>query len=202
MRKLNSNGGILAFFLILIWLIIVFAGVLGGLLYKNGYLRIEYGEPPQEEEKIVYDENTLLQFEQKEKALKKYEAKLQARKDLLDKREEQIALAKGSLEEINSNIKSHENKIKDMFNRFSDEEEEDLKKLAQLYENMKAVKVTNIFDKLDKNTVAELLRRMKKRASAKILAEMGQRNAVRAAEISNIMQGKNKSDAFEEARKQ
>ena len=88
-----------------------------------------------------------------------------------------------------------------MFEKFSAEEEDNFKKLSQVYEAMKATKVANIFDELDEKTVAELLKRMKKRASAKILAELGLRNASRAAKISYIIQGKNKNDAFQEALK-
>ncbi len=196
----NKRGGILAFFLLILWFALVFVGVAGYLLYKNNYLRVEYGPPPKKDE-IIIDKNTALQLKKKHEELLKFEKELRKREANIVKREEEIRLAKKSLEDINAKIEEHARKIESMFQRFSKEEEDDFKRLSKVYETMKADKVVNIFEKLDKYTIAELLKRIKKNAAAKILGEMGVRNPEWAAAVSDIMQGKDKNEAFKAAGK-
>jgi len=191
------RGGILAFFMIVILIALSFAGSLAYFLHKEDYLRFEYGPPPKVEDRVTFDENTVKQLQQKDVMLQKKEIQLARKQEHINKLMLQFDVQKKTLEKEREEISSHLNKIESFFTQFSEEEEENLKKLARVYESMKAVKVATIFDELDKNTVAELLARMNNRSSSKILAELGQQNAKRAAEISNIMQGKEKSEAFE-----
>jgi flagellar motility protein MotE (MotC chaperone) len=192
----NNTGGILAFLFIVVLIIIMFAASLAYFLYKENYLRFEYGPPPKAEDLVVYDENMVNQIKKREETLRKSEIELDRRKEQVDKLFTQFEMQKQFLVKEKEEISAHLAKIESFFTSFTQEEEDKIKKLARLYETMKATKVAPIFAELDKETVAELLSRMNNRASAKILAEIGSTDANRAADISNIIQGKEKSEAF------
>ena len=195
MKIQNQKGGVFVFVLIVLWLILFSGSIFAFFLYKAGYMRVKFGF----EEKIgieVFNKNTI-------ETLKKNEALLSEREKDLEEKEkrihgimEQINIEKQIIEKKRSKITVHLNEISSFFEEFSAEEKENLKKLAKMYEAMKPVKVASIFNELEIETVAELLKRMKNRSSAKILGEIGQANAHKAAEISKMIQGKEKAKTF------
>jgi flagellar motility protein MotE (MotC chaperone) len=200
MNSITDQRGSAAFVIIvLLWLVLFFLGAVGYMLYREGYLRIDYGPPPKTEELVVYDENTIAQIKKKEEVLVRQERELKRKKEQLEKLRAQFEIQQQAITKKQDEVSKHLAKIEAYFDKFTEEEEEDLKRLARVYENMKPDRVVPIFEEIDTETIAELLMRMKDRTSAKILAELGQVNANRAAEISDIMQGKDKGAALSQA---
>jgi len=190
----NRRGGILTLLLIILWLIFFFASMFAFFSYKAGYVRIEIGPPG--EEIIIVDENTIARLQKKEELLNNREKELGRKAQQFNNIMTQLNIEKQQIEKDQEIISKNLQKITSYFEQFSAEEEKSYKELAKIYEAMKPNRVAVIFDELEIETVAELLKRMKKRASAKILGEIGIQNANRAAEISRIMQGEKKTDAF------
>lgn len=194
----KKRGGILGGFLALLWLIFFFVAMMIFFLWKANYLRFEYG--PQEERKnVIYDENTIAELKKKEELLAEKEKALNRREARYEDLFRQIQIEQKEVQKERAEIEKRVATINARFEEFTQDEEKNIQDLAKLYEPMKAARVATIFNELDVKTVAELLKRMKKQVSAKILGQIGVENAQRAAEISNIMQGKDKSDAFANA---
>ncbi|MBU1864638.1 MAG: hypothetical protein KKH94_13340 [Candidatus Omnitrophica bacterium] len=191
----DRQGGILTFFLIGLGLSIFFIIMLIVFSYMAGYIRVDIG-PETQHEDIIYDKNTITELDQREKILQQRERHLAQQEKQLKKILAQIDIEERKITEDHEAVKSNLDEISAYFERFSVEEEANFKRLAQMYQTMKPARVATIFKELNMETVAELLKRMKSRSSAKILGEIGSDDAHRAAQISDIIKGEKKSDAF------
>ncbi len=197
MQLRNRRGGAFTGLLALLWLVFFFAAMMGYFLWKANYLRFEYG-PPVEESTIekIYDVNSIDQLRKQDEELAKREAVMVKKEKAMAGILRQIDIEKAQLKDDREIVEKKVAEIAQYFEKFTQEEEDNLKRLSKLYETMKAARVVAIFSELDEQTVAQLLVRMKSSASAKILGQMGVENANRAARVSNIIQGKDTSDAF------
>ncbi len=197
MKLSNKRGGILTVIIILLWLMLFFVIMVAFFSYKAGYLRFEIGL--QEGEEKIVDSNTVARLEKKEELLNGREEKLKEREKQFQNIITQINIEKQKIEKEQKEVSADLQKISSYFEQFSEDKEKSYKDLARVYEAMKPTQVAVIFSELEIQTVGELLRRMKKRASAKILGEIGSQNANRAAEISRYIQGEDKKEAFMKA---
>jgi flagellar motility protein MotE (MotC chaperone) len=203
----NNRGGILIIGAIVLGLIVFFVMMLAIFSYKAGYLRIELGMKKEvTNNEPQYDKNAVLALQKKEEDLTKKEALLKQKEEEVNALLAQVAISKKNIDvgqtkitEEQVKMAKHVEDIQSYFKQFTEEEEENIKRLAKLYESMKPDRVAIICDELDTQTVAALLVRIKARTSAKILAAIAGRNAVRAAQISKIIEGQNKKDAFARA---
>jgi len=195
MNMINNRGGALVVLLAIVWLIVFFVGMFAFFAYKANYLRVEFG-PEEIKEEIIYDKNTIAHLERREKELQEKSKAIVEQQIMIDRIHKQIQLEKQSVVNNQEKINKDLTNITGLFEKYSAEEEADIKRLARMYESMKPKKVATIFNELETEKVADLLKRIKSRQSAKILAEIGQENAHRAAEISDLIQGQNKTDAF------
>ena len=190
----NKRGGVVTVILIILWILFFFVVMVTFFAYKAGYVRIDIG--PQEEEKIIVDENTIARLQKEEELLSAREKELKQKEQQFANIMTQLNIEQKKIEKDQAIVSENLQKISSYFDQFSAEEEKSYKELAKMYEAMKPNRVAVIFNELKIETVAEILKRMKKRASAKILGEIGVENAHRAAEISCVIQGEQKSDAF------
>ena len=200
MRIDSQKGGIIAGLLAVLWLALFFVIMLGVFAYKAEYLRFEWGLKEEKAEPI-YDKNTIDVLKKKEEELAVKSEAVKQERLAAERIINQIAIEKQQIAKEREEIGENLREIEGFFQKFSSEEEDELKKLSKLYESMKASEATAIFKEIDVETIAELLKRVKSRNSAKILAAMGEEDADWAAEVSNIMQGKNKKEAFSRAGK-
>ncbi|MBT6096681.1 MAG: hypothetical protein HOH04_17485 [Rhodospirillaceae bacterium] len=104
---------------------------------------------------------------------------LAVRRDQLDNREREIDMRTGLLnaaeERINKKIAELQNlraTIDGLIKKFDAQEDNKLKSLVKIYENMKPKEAAQIFEDLEMETLLEMSERMKERKLAAIIAKM------------------------------
>lgn len=109
---------------------------------------------------------------------------LRGRREALDKREQEIDLQRTILkaqekqiEKKISRLASLEATIRDLVDTYSDQEDERLKDLVQIYESMKAKDAAEIFNQLDLDTQIDLATRIIPRKMSAIISEMDPQKA-------------------------
>ena len=105
--------------------------------------------------------------------------KLQERRQSLDVRERDIerreALLKAAEDQIDrkvTEIKTLQHTIEGLLRQYNDQEDNKMRSLVKIYENMKPKEAAKIFEKLEMDILLEVLERMKEQRVAPILAEM------------------------------
>jgi len=105
--------------------------------------------------------------------------KLQERRGQLDTREKDIerreALLKAAEDQIDrkvAELKSLQRTIEGLLRQYNDQEDNKMRSLVKIYENMKPKEAAKIFEQLDMEILLEVVERMKEQKVAPILAEM------------------------------
>jgi flagellar motility protein MotE (MotC chaperone) len=105
--------------------------------------------------------------------------KLAERRTALDGRERDIerreALMKAAEDQIErkvSEMKTLQATIEGLLRQYNDQEDNKMRSLVKIYENMKPKEAAKIFEQLDMNIMLEVVERMKEQRVAPILAEM------------------------------
>jgi flagellar motility protein MotE (MotC chaperone) len=105
--------------------------------------------------------------------------KLQERRGSLDVRERDIerreALLKAAEDQIDRKVaemKTLQHTIEGLLRQYNDQEDNKMRSLVKIYENMKPKEAAKIFEQLDMSILLEVLERMKEQRVAPILAEM------------------------------
>ncbi|RAU21267.1 hypothetical protein CU669_13915 [Paramagnetospirillum kuznetsovii] len=105
--------------------------------------------------------------------------KLQERRGTLDVRERDIerreALLKAAEDQIDRKVaemKTLQHTIEGLLRQYNDQEDNKMRSLVKIYENMKPKEAAKIFEQLDMSILLEVLERMKEQKVAPILAEM------------------------------
>jgi flagellar motility protein MotE (MotC chaperone) len=105
--------------------------------------------------------------------------KLQERRGVLDDRERDIArresllkAAENQIERKISEMKTLQNTIESLLRQYNDQEDQKMRSLVKIYENMKPKEAAKIFEQLDMAVMLEVVERMKEAKVAPILAEM------------------------------
>lgn len=105
--------------------------------------------------------------------------KLQERRGTLDVRERDIerreALLKAAEEQIDRKVaemKTLQHTIEGLLRQYNDQEDNKMRSLVKIYENMKPKEAAKIFEQLDMNIMLEVIERMKEQRVAPIMAEM------------------------------
>jgi flagellar motility protein MotE (MotC chaperone) len=105
--------------------------------------------------------------------------KLQERRGALDVRERDIerreALLKAAEDQIDRKVaemKTLQHTIEGLLRQYNDQEDNKMRSLVKIYENMKPKEAAKIFEQLDMSIMLEVVERMKEQRVAPILAEM------------------------------
>jgi len=105
--------------------------------------------------------------------------KLQERRGGLDSREKDIerreALLKAAEDQIDRKVaemKTLQNTIEGLLRQYNDQEDNKMRSLVKIYENMKPKEAAKIFEQLDMSIMLEVIERMKEQRVAPIMAEM------------------------------
>jgi flagellar motility protein MotE (MotC chaperone) len=105
--------------------------------------------------------------------------KLQERRGQIDNREKDIerreALLKAAEDQIDrkvAELKSLQHTIEGLLRQYNDQEDNKMRSLVKIYENMKPKEAAKIFEQLDMEILLEVVERMKEQKVAPILAEM------------------------------
>ena len=107
----------------------------------------------------------LMHLSERHKELKTFEAELHDKEILLEATKQHVEMKVIQLEELQSNMKS-------LLNAYHKAEEEKIRSLVKIYENMRAQDAAQIFDDLDITTVLQVIDRMKEAKVAALLAKM------------------------------
>jgi flagellar motility protein MotE (MotC chaperone) len=194
----NNKGQIVTYLLAIIFLIYFAGSLLLYLLYRQDLLRFEFGpKKVVEQPELVFDKNRVLELFKREELVAEKERSLEVEAMRLDSLQKEIVLERSKFAEDKASLTKAMEEISLEFQKLSEEEEQNLHRLAKLYEEMKAQRVAKIFAEMDEATVAQLLVRMQSKSASKIMGEIGVMDAERAARISDIIKGKFKRDMFE-----
>lgn len=105
--------------------------------------------------------------------------KLQERRGALDSREKDIerreALLKAAEDQIDRKVaemKTLQHTIEGLLRQYNDQEDNKMRSLVKIYENMKPKEAAKIFEQLDMSILLEVIERMKEQRVAPIMAEM------------------------------
>jgi flagellar motility protein MotE (MotC chaperone) len=105
--------------------------------------------------------------------------KLSERRTTLDGRERDIerreALQKAAEDQIErkiSEMKTLQHTIEGLLRQYNDQEDNKMRSLVKIYENMKPKEAAKIFEQLDMSILLEVVERMKEQRVAPIMAEM------------------------------
>ncbi|MGE5502939.1 MAG: MotE family protein [Actinomycetota bacterium] len=97
---------------------------------------------------------------------------LDARERDIERREALMKAAEDQIERKVSEMKSLQNTIEGLLRQYNDQEDNKMRSLVKIYENMKPKEAAKIFEQLDMNIMLEVVERMKEQRVAPILAEM------------------------------
>lgn len=104
--------------------------------------------------------------------LAKRREELDLRATQLDEREALVAAAEQRMDQKLAELKAVESTLKDLLKQRSDLEEQQLKSLVKMYENMKPKAAALVFEELDMDILLEVVSRMNERKMAPIMAQM------------------------------
>jgi flagellar motility protein MotE (MotC chaperone) len=76
------------------------------------------------------------------------------------------------IQQATADLQGQITKLQDEKRQYDEARDQSVRKLAKMYENMKPVEAAPILSALDVETVLEVLKRMKERPAAKILAQL------------------------------
>jgi flagellar motility protein MotE (MotC chaperone) len=83
-----------------------------------------------------------------------------------------LKAAEDQIERKIAEMKSLQNTIQGLLRQYNDQEDNKMRSLVKIYENMKPKEAAKIFEQLDMPIMLEVIERMKEQKVAPILAEM------------------------------
>lgn len=97
---------------------------------------------------------------------------LDGREKDIERREAMLKAAEDQIERKISEMRSLQNTIEGLLRQYNDQEDNKMRSLVKIYENMKPKEAAKIFEQLDMPIMLEVVERMKEQKVAPILAEM------------------------------
>lgn len=97
---------------------------------------------------------------------------LDGREKDIERREALLRAAEDQIERKISEMRSLQNTIEGLLRQYNDQEDNKMRSLVKIYENMKPKEAAKIFEQLDMPIMLEVVERMKEQKVAPILAEM------------------------------
>ncbi len=97
---------------------------------------------------------------------------LDTRERDIERREAMLKAAEDQIERKISEMKSVQTTIEGLLRQYNDQEDNKMRSLVKIYENMKPKEAAKIFEQLDMPILLEVVERMKEQRVAPILAEM------------------------------
>lgn len=97
---------------------------------------------------------------------------LDVREKDIERREAMLRAAEDQIERKISEMRSLQNTIEGLLRQYNDQEDNKMRSLVKIYENMKPKEAAKIFEQLDMPIMLEVVERMKEQKVAPILAEM------------------------------
>jgi flagellar motility protein MotE (MotC chaperone) len=97
---------------------------------------------------------------------------LDSREKDIERREAMMKAAEDQIERKISEMRSLQNTIEGLLRQYNDQEDNKMRSLVKIYENMKPKEAAKIFEQLDMPIMLEVVERMKEQKVAPILAEM------------------------------
>lgn len=97
---------------------------------------------------------------------------IDAREKDVERREAMLKAAEDQIERKISEMRSLQNTIEGLLRQYNDQEDNKMRSLVKIYENMKPKEAAKIFEQLDMPIMLEVVERMKEQKVAPILAEM------------------------------
>lgn len=107
---------------------------------------------------------------------------LDVREKDIERREAMLKAAEDQIERKITEMKTLQNTIEGLLRQYNDQEDNKMRSLVKIYENMKPKEAAKIFEQLDMPIMLEVVERMKEQKVAPILAEM---DPVRARVITS-----------------
>lgn len=90
----------------------------------------------------------------------------------LERREAMLKAAEDQIERKIAEMRTLQNTIEGLLRQYNDQEDNKMRSLVKIYENMKPKEAAKIFEQLDMNILLEVVERMKEQRVAPIMAEM------------------------------
>lgn len=97
---------------------------------------------------------------------------LDVREKDIERREAMLRAAEDQIERKITEMRTLQNTIEGLLRQYNDQEDNKMRSLVKIYENMKPKEAAKIFEQLDMPIMLEVVERMKEQKVAPILAEM------------------------------
>lgn len=107
----------------------------------------------------------LQELEKRRVVLDRREKALELRERLVDLAEKRLGQKTGSMEILKTQLEQ-------LLRNLSDKEEDELKELAKIYEEMKAESAAEVMNRMDNKIVFDVFKRMSRKNTAKIMEKM------------------------------
>lgn len=104
--------------------------------------------------------------------LEKRRVVLDRREKALELRERLVDLAEKRLSEKTGSMEILKTQLEQLLSNLSDKEEDELKELAKIYEEMKAESAASVMNRMDNKIVFDVFKRMSRKSTAKIMEKM------------------------------
>jgi len=104
--------------------------------------------------------------------LRERRAVIDARERDVERREEMLRAAESQIDRKVAEMKTLQSTIEGLLRQYNDQEDNKMRSLVKIYENMKPKEAAKIFEQLDMNILLEVVERMKEQKVAPIMAEM------------------------------
>lgn len=97
---------------------------------------------------------------------------IDARERDVERREEMLRAAESQIDRKVAEMKTLQSTIEGLLRQYNDQEDNKMRSLVKIYENMKPKEAAKIFEQLDMSILLEVVERMKEQKVAPIMAEM------------------------------
>lgn len=104
----------------------------------------------------------------------------------IDKKAVQLKVAEEEIEKKLAQLREYENKLKKLIGEYNEKEKDKIAALVKMYASMKPQSAARIFNTLDIETAASLLREMKPSSASAIVSQM---DAIKAKAVTNEIIG-------------
>ena len=104
----------------------------------------------------------------------------------IDKKAVQLKVAEEEIEKKLTQLREYEGKLKKLINEYNEKEKEKIAALVKMYASMKPQSAARIFNTLDIETAASLLREMKPSSASAIVSQM---DAIKAKAVTDQIIG-------------
>ncbi|SEH31979.1 MotE family protein [Magnetospirillum fulvum] len=104
--------------------------------------------------------------------LRERRAVIDSRERDVERREEMLRAAESQIDRKVAEMKTLQSTIEGLLRQYNDQEDNKMRSLVKIYENMKPKEAAKIFEQLDMSILLEVVERMKEQKVAPIMAEM------------------------------